>query len=107
MGGPKKGRWFFKARWYSLQLPGTAGLVASKLPPESTDGTGVDALVDPYHTNTTDRHGAAVLALNLQMFVVPVADNALSFSFLLGFSAPARGYCQVTSVVYGMSAMLV
>lgn len=81
--------------------------LSSKFPPESADGTGVDRLVDPYHAGTADLHRSAILTLNLQMFVLPVTYDTLSFFLFRGFSTPAGDDGKVAPVVNGMSAMLI
>lgn len=77
-----------------------------KFSPESADGAGVDRLVDSYHAGTADLHCSAILTLNLQMLVLPVAYDTLAF-FFRGFPAPAREDGEMVPVVNGMSAFLI
>ena len=90
MGGPEKGRLGLDG----ISLPGklldgAAGLPLLKLSPVSAHGARVNGLVDSYHAGATNFHSSAVLALHLQMAIIPVADDALSHLFFHRFSAPA------------------
>lgn len=87
MGGPEKGRLGLDG--ISLPDEWTAGLPLLKFSPESAYRAGVNALVDSYHAGTANFHSSAVLALHLQMAIIPVADDALSHLFFHRFSAPA------------------
>lgn len=56
---------------------------------------------------TAYSHRATVLAPNLEMLVLPVADDALSLLFLLCFNGPAWNYGEMAPVVNGVPAVLV
>lgn len=59
-----------------------------------------------YLRGTADLHCSAILTLNLQMLVLPVAYDTLAF-FFRGFPAPAREDGEMVPVVNGMSAILI
>lgn len=108
MGGPEKGRLGLDG----ISLPGklldgAAGLPLLKLSPVSAHGARVNGLVDPYHAYATHPHRPTVLAANLEMLPLPVADHTLPSQFFLCLDRPARNDREVAAVIDGVAPVLV
>lgn len=82
-------------------------LLVSKLSPESAHGARVNGLVDPYHAYATHPHRPTVLAANLEMLPLPVADHTLSSQFFLCLDRPAWNDREVAAVIDGVAPVLV